>query len=215
LADLDGNGKPDLIWQHDGTRQVSVWYMGGPQGTDFLSWEWISSTPVPGWRVAADGDFNGDARPDLVWQENATGKVSVWFLGGAKGNEFQGWAWLSELVLPSWKVVALADLDGNGKLDLIWQHETTWQVSYWLMSGALGNMIISTGWIVENGNLVLGWRLVGAADLDGNGKRDLIWQNDSTQQVLAAFMGGSQGATVLSSKWIAPAGVNGWRVIVP
>jgi hypothetical protein len=76
-------------------------------------------------------------------------------------------------------------------------------------------MIISTGWIVENGNLVLGWRLVGAADLDGNGKRDLIWQNDSTQQVLAAFMGGSQGATVLSSKWIAPAGVNGWRVIVP
>jgi hypothetical protein len=212
-ADLDGNATPDLIWQNDTTRQVSVWYMGGAQGATFLNSDWISEAPVPGWEVVAAGDFNGDSKPDLFWRNETTAEVAVWFMGGIKGNVMQSWAWLTSLVLSNWKIVALADLDGNGRLDIIWQHTTTRQVSYWLIGGAQGDTLLASGWL--SAAPVPGWRVAGATDLDGNGKPDLIWQNDSTQQATVWFMGGAEGTVSLGTAWIAENGVNGWRVLTP
>jgi hypothetical protein len=46
---LDGNGKPDLIWQHtDGT--VAVWYMGGVDGSVYQSGKALAG-PSAVWRV--------------------------------------------------------------------------------------------------------------------------------------------------------------------
>jgi hypothetical protein len=36
---------------------------------------------------------------------------------------------------PSWKIVGVFDLDGDGQTDLIWQSQVTGQVAYWLMNG--------------------------------------------------------------------------------
>ena len=30
-ADFNGDGKPDLVWRNDSTRQVVVWYVGAPR----------------------------------------------------------------------------------------------------------------------------------------------------------------------------------------
>jgi 5-methyltetrahydrofolate--homocysteine methyltransferase len=35
---------------------------------------------VTDWRIAGVGDFNGDGKGDLVWQNTATGQRSIWFL---------------------------------------------------------------------------------------------------------------------------------------
>jgi hypothetical protein len=51
VADLDGNGHPDLIWQQDGTNIPSVWYMGGADGSTVFSTKNLYG-PLPGWRVA-------------------------------------------------------------------------------------------------------------------------------------------------------------------
>jgi hypothetical protein len=213
-ADLDGDGVRDLIWQNDTTRQVSVWYLGGALGNTLRNSDWISSTPVPGWHVIAAADLNSDGKPDLVWQNELTGQVSAWYMKGDGGNTFQSSGLLSSMELRDWRVVAVADLDGNGKPDLIWQHNTTRQVSYWLMSGALGNIVSSTGWISSTASIP-GWRVVGATDVDGDGKIDLLWQNDATQQASVWFLGGIQGTAFLHSSWIAETGVNGWRVLAP
>jgi hypothetical protein len=103
--DLNGDGKPDLVWQND-ARQVAVWYMGGAQGNTLLWWDWLSSTGVTGWRVVGTGDFNGDGKPDLVWQNDATQQVVVWYLGGSQGNSYLGWDWLAQNGVAGWRVIA-------------------------------------------------------------------------------------------------------------
>ena len=35
------------------------------------------------WKIVCTGDFNGDNKPDLVWQNQATGNIGVWFMNGA------------------------------------------------------------------------------------------------------------------------------------
>jgi hypothetical protein len=190
-ADLNADGTRDAIWQNDVTRQVSVWYLGGAQGTTFIGSDWISEALVPGWRVVGAADLNGDGRPDLVWQNDTTGQVSVWYMGGVKGNVFQSSTWLSSIVLPDWKVVGVSDLDGDGKPDLIWQHNATRQVSYWLIAGAQGNTFVGSGWLSSSS--IAGWHIVGACDINGDGKTDLVWQHDATQQASVWFMGGHTG----------------------
>ena len=49
-ADLDRNGKPDLLWQEDSSRVLVVWYMGGADGSTVLSGK-VLSGPAPGWQV--------------------------------------------------------------------------------------------------------------------------------------------------------------------
>lgn len=51
-------------------------------------------------------DFNGDGKPDLVWQDDATRQVGVWYMGGAGGNVVLGWSWLAPIGVPGWRAIA-------------------------------------------------------------------------------------------------------------
>jgi len=61
----------------------------------------------------------------------------------------------------------------------------------------------------------VGWTVVGANDFNGDGVPDLVWQSDSTAQVLVWYMGGSGGATQQGWNWISSAGQPGWTAVVP
>jgi len=50
-ADLNVDGHPDLVWQQDGTNVPALWYMGGADGSTFLTSK-ILSGPLAGWRIA-------------------------------------------------------------------------------------------------------------------------------------------------------------------
>ena len=45
---------------------------------------------VPGWSLVGTGDFNEDGQRDLVWQNDVTRQVGVWFMGGGHGTEILG-----------------------------------------------------------------------------------------------------------------------------
>ena len=208
-ADVDGDGHPDLIWQNDTTRQTTVWYMGGAQGTTFLGWNYLGG-PEPGWRVVGMVDFNGDKHPDLVWQNDTTRQVTVWYMGGAQGNTLLSWNYLSGQVT-GWKVVGVADFNGDGHPDLIWQNDASRQATVWYMGGASGASLL--GWDYLAGS-ERGWRLAGVADFNGDGHPDLIWQNDTTRQSTAWYMGGAQGTMFLGWNYISGE-VDGWKIVAP
>jgi hypothetical protein len=158
-TDLNGDSKPDLIWQNDGTWEVVVWYMGGPQGNSLLGGNWLASTTdVAGWRVVGTGDFNGDGQPDLVWQNDATWQVVVWYMGGPQGNSLLGGNWLASTDVAGWRVVGTGDFNGDGKSDLVWQNDVTWQVVVWYMGGVQGTTFHGSSWISSAG--VPGWKPV-------------------------------------------------------
>ncbi len=210
-GDFDVNGKPDLLWQNDSTRQVALWYLGGSQGNQFQSFAWLANPGMPGWFIAAIADLDGSGQPDLIWQNDITRQVVVWYMGGSKGNAYQSYAWLQSSNMPGWTLAGAADLDGNGKPDLIWQNDSTRQVAVWYMGGAQGNQFQSFAWL--QGVNSPGWTAVGMADLDSNGKPDLIWQNDTTRQVVAWYMAGANGAQYQGFSWLQNSNTPGWKVI--
>ena len=212
MRDFNGDGKPDLVWQNDATQQVVVWYLGGPQGNTLLGTNYLAQDYVAGWTVVATGDINGDGKPDLVWQNDAR-QVAVWYMGGAQGNTFLWSDWLSSTGVTDWRVVGTGDFNGDGRLDLLWQHDWTRQAVVWYMGGTNGNIFQSLGWLTSSD--VYGWTLVGTGDFNSDGKPDLVWQNDETRQVVVWYEGGAEGRSFLDSDYLGLANdpVRGWRVI--
>jgi hypothetical protein len=102
-GDLNGDGHPDLIWQQDVTNVPGVWYMGGADGSTFLSAKTLGG-PQPGWRIVAVEDLNGDGHPDLIWQQDVTNVPAVWYMGGADGSTFLSAKTLSG-PQPGWRIV--------------------------------------------------------------------------------------------------------------
>jgi len=96
---------PELVWQNDTTRQVTVNYYGGAGGATLQGWNWLDAQGIPGWHVVAAADFNGDGVPDLVWMNDTTRQVTVHYYGGTGGATLQGWNWLNSAGVPTWSIV--------------------------------------------------------------------------------------------------------------
>jgi FG-GAP-like repeat len=93
VADLNGDGHPDVIWQDPATGMSQVWFLGGAQGTTITGAAHLSGPNA--WRIVAVADLDGDGHPDAIWQDLATGRSEVWFLGGTQGTTLLGAATLS------------------------------------------------------------------------------------------------------------------------
>jgi hypothetical protein len=50
-ADFNGDELPDLVWQNDTNRQVTVVYYGGSGGAMIQGWAWLQPNSVTGWSV--------------------------------------------------------------------------------------------------------------------------------------------------------------------
>jgi hypothetical protein len=212
LGDFNGDGHQDLVWQNNSTGQVTVQYYGGTQGATFLGWNWLNeSGEASGWVLVGAADFDGNGVPDLVW-ESPTGQVTVNYYGGTGGATYLGWNWLNEAGVPGWTVVAVADMNNDGVPDLIWENKMTNQVTVNYYGGAGGAVYQGWNWLNSAGEPV-GWRVVAAADFDGNGTPDLVWQYAPTRQVAVNYYGGPSGATYLGWNWLNEAGAPGWTVV--
>ena len=64
------------------------------------------------------------------------------------------------------------DFNGDGKTDILW-HDTTGNVSMWLMDGftVLDNRPVANVWT--------GWFIAGVGDFNKDGKSDILWRNTS------------------------------------
>ena len=74
-GDFDGDGKADILWQHDnGT--PAVWLM---DGVNVRATGPALHNPGAGWHVKEALDFNGDGRADIMWQHD-NGTPAVWLM---------------------------------------------------------------------------------------------------------------------------------------
>ncbi|MDR4485410.1 MAG: FG-GAP-like repeat-containing protein [Nitrospirales bacterium] len=127
LGDMNGDHKEDLIWHNNRSGYLAVWLMDG--GT-------ISSVEFPGgrsldWEIKGVGDVNNDGTPDLFLRNLASHIVAITLM---KGPAMGLTSLLNVGVPASWKISQIADANGDGRADVVWQH-TNGSVAVWLMNG--------------------------------------------------------------------------------
>jgi hypothetical protein len=209
--DFNADGRTDMVWQNDTSRQAVAWYMGGANGNVMDGWNYLTSFDVSGWTVVATADFNSDGALDLVWQNDATRQAVVWYMGGPERNVMQSWNWLTAIETRGWKIVAATDFNGDGKPDLLWQNDVTRQASIWFMGGAEGNRWDTWTWLAASD--VPSWRIVGTADINDDGRTDVIWQHDATRHVSVWYLTGAKGDVFTGWDYLNPTVVAGWHVV--
>lgn len=204
IADFNGDGYPDIVWQDPVSGASQIWFMTGPQGTTLLQASTFSG-PNP-WRIVAAADFNQDGHPDLVWQDPVSGWVQIWYLGGPQGITLLNAANLT--LYNPWHIVGSGDFNGDGQPDLLWQDPVGGTVQIWYLTGALGNELLSAAHLTASTSDV-----VAVADFNQDGHPDVVWQDPVSGTSLIWLLGGAQGTTQFGTASLS--GPNPWRIVGP
>jgi hypothetical protein len=178
-ADLNGDGKPDLVvvnrydytvgvllGKGDGTFQKQVTYATGVQPTS-----------------VAIGDFNGDGKLDLAISNYSDNTVGI-LLGNGDGT-FQAEKTYATGNGPS--VVSIADFNGDGKLDLVVTNYSDNTVDILLGNGD-GTFQAATAYATG-----VQPSCVAVGDLNGDGRPDLV-TCDSADNTISVLLGKGDGS---------------------
>ncbi len=216
-ADINNDGFTDFIFQNN-AGQIYVWLLDGTGNTVNFSTgtglkpgsKFLYTGGLADWRVVGCADINGDGFADLVFQ-NSAGQIYVWFLDGT-GNAVNfstgsglvaGSRFLYTAALGDWRVVGCADVNSDGKADLIFQNNVG-QIYVWLLDGTGSAVNFATGTGLKPGSGYLwggglgDWRIAAMADINSDGVPDLIFQN-TAGQIYAWALDGTGGAVNFST----------------
>ena len=134
---------------------------------------------------AAKGDFNGDGRADLLFDDLASDQHLVWYMA----RERQAAAASLSPGGPGtdWKLSATDDFDGDRKTDVVFRNPTTGVTQFWLLNGVVAKPLHP---LLESPPST-DWELTAAADFNHDQKPDLLWRNTVTQKLQVWTMNGT------------------------
>jgi hypothetical protein len=190
LADLDGDGRPDLAagapFAKDaaGAKLGRVWALSSASGRALHDWAGTDSRGGFGEVVAAAGDLDGDGTGDIAVAAPATEDPArtlpgeVWVYSGASGKELRHWAGKQPGAEYGRMVVGAGDLDGDGVEDLAigapWHRrgaaDRVGRVE--LRSGRTGNVLAEL--FGDEADCWFGWHIRRAPDPDHRGRPALL-----------------------------------------
>jgi hypothetical protein len=185
VADLDGDGIPDLIFEENGSTNGSpqVFYYAKGKGDGTFAKEvatnitqQISLSSVAQNLLVAD--VNGDGHPDLILAGASASNQTSIFFGNGTTTFTAAPSTLSGIPL------AVADLNGDGKPDIVTSGGTT----VWIyLNGGDGNFAASPQTFTVTpqplGNVFpapLLYQPVGVGDVNGDGLPDIIFDLPGT-----------------------------------
>jgi len=189
IGDFNGDGKADYMWQTGSGWSVA--YSTG-RGTPFdyhtdllpASWPGVGPTYNAGYMLT--GDFNGDGKTDYMWQ------YAGWHIAYSTGIGFDvhtnvlpaTWPGLGQTYNPGYMLTG--DFNGDGKTDYMWQY-AGWHIAYSKGTSFEVHLNVlppSLPGIAQTYNA--GYMF--AADFDGDGKTDYMWQYAGWHQAYPAVL---------------------------
>ena len=181
LADVDGDGHPDLVECKD--KEIGVHSLGA-QG-DELAQAYVHEDTQ---QLCAAGDVNGDGRADLIAR---SGRSAMGVSLAGAGGALPELATLYEDTTTGFGMWAV-DINGDGRADFVSAGYQTLTVRLAAADGTLGEPIITA----RPGDMTSGSDLyahAAFADLNNDGKLDLALVGDGTNNSVAFFLGDGAG----------------------
>jgi hypothetical protein len=175
VQDLNGDGRPEIVTGNNGDNTVSIFQNLSTVGNiafaarvDFPAGNGASSVAI--------GDLDGDGQPDLAVANINDGTISVLRNTGIGGNISTN-SFATKVDFPALATpfpIAIGDLDGDGKLDLVvGGNENSQAISVYRNTSTVGS--ITTNSFAPHVDFAApGWvNSLALADLDGDGKIDI------------------------------------------
>jgi hypothetical protein len=204
-GDFDGDQHPDVVWQDPASGAAQVRISGGPKGT--VTQRVVTLSNGNAWRIRSIADFNRDGKPDVVWQDPASGAAQIWFMGGTDASTVTGAANLS--AGSTWRIAGAADFNRDDQPDVVWQDPATGAAQVWYLGGTQGNVTTGAAGL-SGGNT---WRIAAVADFNFDGHSDVIWQDPITGASSFWLLGGTGGTDIQRS--VGLTAHNMWRIAGP
>jgi hypothetical protein len=183
VENLLGDSRPEFLWEDRNTGSTAIWQLDiasngrtdiNLTGTAFvtLNGSTIQTGGISsGWKIAALGNFTvNSSTKDILWFNEKTAETAVWQLDGAAivGSGFVNS--LGERLKPvGWKPVAVANLDGVGPDEIVWQSGTA--VAVWNLGS---NYAVTNRSVILSQSLAAGEQVQALADLNLDGSLDLV-----------------------------------------
>jgi hypothetical protein len=186
VADVDGDGKQDLVWTLLMAGQPIRTYVGLSTGSGFdLSTPYQDVTDTNGVTPAGSsshrvvtGDIDGDGQADLLWVDPTGSTCKVWVgRGQDTGKLFIATAPQQHTSGCLDQTFHAGDFNGDGWTDLYTSHlqTDTYNRSVRFLSKGDGTFSMPSGYLQHPTQK--GWAAYAAhaGDFDGDGHADLLW----------------------------------------
>lgn len=141
----------------------------------------ISESSLKTWSIPGSGDELSRA---IYWRNRLTGANWYHQMDQAQITDSH---LVDRVEDANWKLVAIADFNGDGEDDLLWRHQVIGTNWMYLMQGG---KVQESRYVNQVSDL--NWMVAGAADLTGDGKADVVLRHTQTGLNWLYTMNGNQ-----------------------
>ncbi len=204
LGDFNGDGRTDLLCHDTGN------------GSKWIAYTDAAGQPASagGWQATMGGcvspqqlftaDFNGDGRTDTLCHDPGSGQKWVAYADAGGGLGGGNWTGLTGWCSHAGSQLRVADLDGNGRADLLC-HDVNNGNKWWTLTNTAGQPGGAGGGSGLNGWCAHATAQLHLADFNGDGRADLLCHDTGNGYKWIAYTGPG-GQLAGSGGWQADMG---------
>ena len=187
LADVTGDGKADMIGFSPAEERAIVWVSNGAGFNSGA--QWVNGPYIYNGYKSTVADVNGDGKADLIGFSASEERAIVWLSTGSSFSS--GAQWIDGPFAYSGYTFSSSDVNGDGKSDFVGINAATERVIVWKSTGSA----FSSGaqWI--DGPHSYSTYIFKTADLDGDGKGDVVGFDPSVERAVVWLSTGTAFST--------------------